>query len=431
MNRTVRTLSLVIASLLLLGGAVQCLIALAQIFGWTDSLNSAYPFTGTFYNPGPFGCYLAVIAPLALNAALSDKAAPRYAGMIVVFLLAALIPASGSRTGILAAGAGCALVLWDKVRTHRWPHRYRGLMVAIMAVCCAGAYLMKKDSADGRVLMWKVAAIAACDSPLTGVGRDKVAGAYGDAQERYFASAPRSAQEIRVADAPEYVFNEFLQTAIAYGAPAAALLIGLLGGSLTIAIKNKSFGFAGAITACCISMFASYPMQFSLFTLTIALIVAGGWLSSRRIPLAIGGLGTTCILCTLFLTHQRHISVIMDFEMAKIYSAGKNYQKSNIILQSILPYTSDPMPLNILGKNYRSLGMPDSAEHYFIRASHRCPNRLYPHYMLMQLYSDSASFNHESRKRQAEFIVSAPVKIQSPAVSEIKREAQKVLTPCH
>ena len=47
------------------------------------------------------------------------------------------------------------------------------------------------------------------------------------------------------------------------------------------------------------------------------------------------------------------------------------------------------MILNIIAKNYRALGQPDSAEHYLQKSVNRCPNRLYPHYLLMQLYGDS------------------------------------------
>ena len=76
------------------------------------------------------------------------------------------------------------------------------------------------DSADGRLLMWKVSAKAVMEHPWQGVGWANVAGAYGDAQERYFASGAATEQEEYVAGAPEYVFNEYLQVAMAWGVPA-------------------------------------------------------------------------------------------------------------------------------------------------------------------------------------------------------------------
>ena len=98
-------------------------------------------------------------------------------------------------------------------------------------IIAGGIYIVKKNSADGRLLMWKVAVQAAMEVPLTGVGWSDVAGTYGEAQEQYFASGKGSEQEIMVADAPEYVFNEYLQIAIAYGPLAAAGVIVMIAGA--------------------------------------------------------------------------------------------------------------------------------------------------------------------------------------------------------
>ena len=89
-----------------------------------------------------------------------------------------------------------------------------GVVIAVSFALC-GAYLLKKDSADGRLLMWKVSVQAIKEKPLGGYGWDYVAGAYGDAQEKYFSKGDYTAQEEHVAGSPEYVFNEYLQAATA------------------------------------------------------------------------------------------------------------------------------------------------------------------------------------------------------------------------
>ena len=86
----------------------------------------------------------------------------------------------------------------------------------------AGMYLMKKDSADGRALMWKVSLQAAINNPL-GAGLGNFSGAYGEAQAAYFA-AGKGTEEL-VAGSPDYGFNEYLQIAVEGGFIALVLFL--------------------------------------------------------------------------------------------------------------------------------------------------------------------------------------------------------------
>ncbi len=88
--------------------------------------------------------------------------------------------------------------------------------------------------------MWKVAVRAIKPSPFSGSGAQYVAGAYGVAQEGYFTSGEGSEREMMVADAPEYVFNEYLQTAIAYGWGWAVLLLFVLVAALSTALRCRN-----------------------------------------------------------------------------------------------------------------------------------------------------------------------------------------------
>ena len=132
-------------------------------------------------------------------------------------------------------------------------------------------------------------------------------------------------------------------------------------------------------------------------------------------------------MCVLFLTHNDTVDIHRGFMAGHNLHKVHDYRKSNEVLLDLLKYTSDPMPLNIIGKNYQALGMPDSAEHYLNRSTHRCPNRLYPHYLLMQLYGDSLSLNPDAQRHEAEYILNTPEKIPSRAVDEMRQEAERVL----
>lgn len=412
--------------LLLCSGLIQCVIALGQLGGVIDKINNSHWFSGTFYNPGPFGCYLAVVAPLLIKVCISKSKIGERIGSVILPLFVALIIASGSRTAIIAVTLGCIVTLWNNLLIPKFFRKYKCFSIIMLLIVSAGAYLIKKDSADGRLFLWKIASIAVCNIPLTGSGWNEVPGVYGETQESYFESGRGTEQEIKVADAPDYVFNEYLQIAIAYGPLTLISVIIVLVGSFVIAIKNHARDFAGGIVAVSVVMFASYPLQFPLFVVTITLIAVGCWLQNPHILLSKIIIIGIVISSTLFLSNSQRRSIEMDFEKARMLHIDGNYKASISHLKQLLPYTSDPMPLNLIGKNYRALEIPDSAEYYFLRSTYRCPNRLYPHYLLMQLYSDSIFFNPSLRRREAEIIISHPIKIHSPAINEMKRIAKKV-----
>lgn len=347
----------------------------------------------------------------------------------MVFLCAILIPATLSRTACMACIIGGCVACSDRIyaKCKGWDKFRWGIALVILAAIIVGIYMIKKESAEGRFLMWKVAARAAIEVPFNGVGWDRVAGVYGEAQEQYFVSGEGSEREILVADAPEYVFNEYLQVAIAYGIPIAIAMTAMLIGGIIVAVRNKAYGLAGSAVAVAVVMMASYPLQFTLFVVAIGLVLVGCYLSSKN--LIINLLGTAVVIgaCALFLTHNDTVDVRQEFGIGRSLHNMRKYRKSNDILLPLLSHSSDPMILNIIGKNYQSLGMPDSAEYYLMKSVNRCPNRFYPHYLLMNLYSDSLSHNQSKMIHEAEILTTKKEKIHSPAVEEMREKAREFL----
>lgn len=409
-------------------GLREAVTGVLQLLGLAESLNASYCVTGSFYNPGPYACCLALVFPFALrDANSSDNKLQKLTGWTMALFCAILIPVTMSRTAIAACGIGGIIAMSDRLNLRRLS-KGRLLALGIMCVIIAGGiYIVKKNSADGRLLMWKVAVQAAMEVPLTGVGWSDVAGTYGEAQEQYFASGKGSEQEIMVADAPEYVFNEYLQIAIAYGPLAAAGVIVMIAGAIMTAINNKVYDFAGSSAGAAVVMFASYPLQFPLFVIAIALVLSGAWLSSASRIIGPASAGIIVVLASMFLSHNATGDVRSDFAVAHSLHRSRNYRKSNNLLLGMLPHSADPMILNIIAKNYRALGQPDSAEHYLQKSINRCPNRLYPHYLLMQLYGDSTFFNPVRQRQEARLILNTREKIHSRAIEEMREEASEIL----
>ena len=428
-------LTLIIIFVLLALGGYEAVIGLLQLLGIQDSHHSDYPFTGTFYNPGPYACYLAILFPIAAYMAFRNTGSKltsrvaRWLGTGMALAGAILIPASLSRTALMSAAVGTAVAYWDELKTYLTKNKVGYAVCRLLAVLviAGGLYALKKDSADGRLVMWKVAMQAAADAPLTGTGWDNVAGAYGEAQERYFESGRGTEEEKMVADAPEYVFNEYLQVAIAFGPFALVGMVGLMAGAFIVAFRIRDYGTAGSVAAIALVMAASYPLQFPLFTVTITIIILTAWISSNHVSVSLSGSALTVLACVLLLTHNQKTDVRTGFACGLSLHRSHDYRKSNNILLPLLEKSADPMILNIIGKNYQALGLPDSATQYMRKSTLRCPNRMYPHYLLMQLYADSVSFDRDKCMEEANAILSMPVKISSPAVDDMRRDANLTL----
>jgi len=411
-------------------GYIQAAIGLWQAVDFFIHPFRGYIFTGSFNNPGPYACFLAILFPIALSEWLhASNKWMKFYGMGLTLLSIILIPASMSRTAWIACTLGTIIMLYPEIKQKikGVSKLYATIIILLLTICGCGIYFIKKDSADGRILMWKVAVDAASDAPANGVGWENVSGAYGDAQENYFASGKATVQEQRIADVVEYIFNEYLRVAIAYGIAASVIMTLVIVIALTMTLKNALYEIAGAIAAIMTVMTASYPFNSTLSITIIALVVVCGYMSVHE-PL-IRAAGTAIVIAgALTLTFSRHeINTHDEFYSGISLKRMGKYRESNRKFFLLLHHSSDPMPLNIIGKNYQALGMPDSAAHYFRRAANRCPNRLYPHYLLMQLYADPSSYDRDLALQEARILATKKEKVPSPAVDEMRRKALAIL----
>ena len=78
----------------------------------------------------------------------------------------------------------------------------------VLFLLLGAAFYLKKDSANGRLFMWKTSLSAIADKPLLGHGRGSFPATYGFFQEAYFSGGDFSSQEELVAGSPEYAFND-------------------------------------------------------------------------------------------------------------------------------------------------------------------------------------------------------------------------------
>ena len=458
----------------ILAGIIEAIWGLGQLYGVVLSRHDQFLLTGSFYNPGPYSGFLATIFPIAFYEWLCRRKEPKsIAGNVAwaaMLLIGCLIPCGMSRTAWLAVSIGVAYVVMvhEGERIVACWKRYRkrfmlfsGIALIGLAVAASAAYGMKKDSADGRLLMWKVAERAVMERPLTGYGWNQVAGAYGQAQEDYFASGQAAPSEEWVAGAPEYVFNEYLQVALAWGIPVLLLGLVVVGAAFYAGNRNRSYGLCGALLSLAVFAFASYPLQFPEFVVTGLLLVAAcatsGQSVRKKYSMGVWSLAVAC--CALYACNYGERRAATDrwenarpsyymedyagaieayaplyeslvwnprylFEYGHALHKEGRYEESSGVMKEAMKHSSDAMILNIVGKNCQALGQYEEAEEWYIRSTHRLPNRLYPYYLLAKLYAEPGFHRPDKCRETIEKVLRWKPKVPSEAIEEMKRELE-------
>ena len=417
----------VIIWLLILAGTMEAVWGLLQVYGYEPSNHSLYALTGSFYNPGPYSGFLAMCLPLALHEWLEGRRIWKHLALVALVLMLVVLPSGMSRSAWLAALMASGYVWamhYPKAIARYWKAFLAGgLLVILLGI---GAYHWKKDSADGRLLMWK---IAFTEVPaMIGVGWENVAGAYGEAQERYFRQGKGTPQEERVAGAPEYVFNEYLQVGIAWGVPVASAIEIMIIVLFSWGHRSRQYGVCGGLFSLAVFAFSSYPFQFLEFILAFLALLVACALGHRKLwvrwlALVLGiGLG-------VYLSANRPTkNARRMFEQAHALHKAGEWQASTDLLKETMKVSSDAMVLNIIGKNFQAMGQPKVAEHWFVRSTHRLPNRIYPYYLLAKLYAEHPDvFSKEKLEWAVRMVLEKEAKVESTAIRQMREEVKKML----
>ena len=463
--------------LIVLGG-MEAVWGLRQIYGLAVSNHSLYALTGSFYNPGPYSGYLAMIFPLCLYEWLNLKEktgrtwaeqGKYYIALGVMLLILCVLPAGMSRSAWIAAAISGTWVYGMRVswgsRLKEFGRKYKKKLVL---VCIAGSVMiivagyalfqLKATSANGRLFMWKISSMAIAESPVIGHGTGNFVSAYGRAQENYFANGEFSETEELVAGSPEYAFNEYLQVAMEYGIPFLLVVSLVIAFCLWKGSSEGRIGICGGVISFLVFSFSSYPMQIPGFAVTFYLLLAACAIGRSKVILFLF-ISMMALLGTYYWKNNQYAackkwnSTKMLYNIGAYQSAKEEYEKlypelknqgaflfeygyslhklkeydaSTRILEEAMRHSNDPMILNIIGKNYQSAGLYEKAEEYLLRSTHRLPGRIYPYYLLAKLYAEPAYRYPEKLRRVAEIVLTKEPKVQSTAIREMREEIKKM-----
>lgn len=462
-------------------GLLEAVWGMGQLHGVYMSNHALFRLTGSFFNPGPFSGYMAVVLPVCLGVmlALSDcrknawwqmRTVLFYLSVICTVGIVVVLPAGMSRSAWLAAIVSCGWVLWmytgcwNKVRSVWGNYRRQSIAVLIVGVILGvigltGIYRMKKDSADGRLLMWKVTAKAMADQPLTGTGIGGFPATFAKAQAEYFASGEASETEKMVAGCPEYAFNEYLQIGVELGVGGLLVFLAWLGCILYDSIKNKRYGMSGGILSLMIFAFSSYPLQLPSFWVLLFFLSAMGVTGSKgqRKHVILFALG----VCALYgaqvdskntyqqwnrqkmLYNNKAYQAASEgyealypklnhrpeflFESAQCLSKTGNQAEAIVLLERAVRLSADPMLYYMLAKNEEELGRYSEAEAHLLFSIDVLPERLYPYFLLTKLYAEPLYYQSEKLQAAVDSVFTKEPKVQTTAVKEMRQQVEKML----
>ena len=363
-------------------------LGLFQVLGLCESRNASFAMTGSFANPGPYGGLIAILLAILGAWVIQNYNAQKWYDKALVILSSIscalcviVLPASMSRAAWLAFGVAALVFGFKELSLADWIRSHKMVAVitsVIVAITMTGAFFLKKDSAIGRLHIWHMELRAIAEEPLTGHGKGKVLGVYGDTQAEYFAEKERPEIITKVAGCPEYAFNEYLKIGAEYGIPVMLGVIVVLILVIALLLKYR-LPFAYGLIAFCVFAFFSYPLE----AIHIKSDAEKEWESIRYLSSMELYEDAVEELAPLYDDLKDNYRYLYDYGYA--LHKCKRYQESTKILKEGVVISSDPMFYNIIGKNYEAMGAYDLAEGAYMHAHYMVPSRIYPLSLLMNL----------------------------------------------
>lgn len=449
-----------------LWGVAEGIVAVLQQVAILESNHRTFAVTGTFGNPGPLGGFLAiclmVTAGLFYNSLQKKQAFLILWNAIAVIILSCGLFLSASRAGWLAVFIGSLFLFINQFKQCSL-YKKRGVLVnlAIVFLVCffiLGIYLLRKDSADGRLLIWMNSLNMIKENPLFGIGAGGGVANYMHYQADYFHRYPNSSF-ILLADNVAYPFNEFLHIMVDQG------IMGLL---FLLLLLHSLFSFTNdrllkaALLSFGVFSFFSYPA--GVFVLQIVFIFLLGMLQSQSVKIRIPK-KVSCLLGGLALlgvgvmsTHSYCIYCQSKMEIKKLAEAEVR-TIPNAELKTLYPFfCCNPRMMNLysqicIRKYPADIALPiceaaakivptcelycdmgdmwklrrkySQAEECYKMAAAMVPSRLLPNYKLFQLYVDFEK--KEAALRIGQLLLEQPVKKEGTKTLRMKAEVLKYI----
>ena len=447
-------------------GVVEIIIAILQSLKILSSYNLYFRFTGSFDNPAILAMLMSVCLPVSLFYTIksTEKNKKTWCFLTLCFALCLLL--TESRTCIIAGVCSAFIIVFCECPQFRsylsnkkvWIPGLGGCVLLLIVL-----YFYKRDSADGRTLLWAVSLKMIAEKPLLGWGADGFSASYMQHQAAFLLQHPES-KLVYLADNVTHPFNEFLLLGVKYGLVGLSALFAVItvlcGMLLRIRDAHKSIYLSILLTLFILSMFSypfMVPMMWIVSTFCVCSVVCIYCMESpkMRIPLIM-----FIIMWISWLgIYNRHVYDEWRWRKVQLSSAPPEtirhnyaqlylnlrdnpsfmynygawlhhngyYGESLKVLNECISSLDDYNVELLLADNYRQLGDVKESIERFELANAMIPSKFLPLYHAMITYEgvgDSVNACRIARK-----IINKPVKVQrSTSVKEIIHEAEKIIS---
>ncbi len=441
-----------------------CFIALESLH-IISSNNLYFKITGANENPTVTAEYMAACTPLLIGTYHSSK----HKKVITIFLALTVccIFLLRCRTAYIGMGIATACLIGCNEKFRCWIKRTKGkhIVIGLSAIALIATsstlYHAKKDSADGRFLIWKLSAKMIVERPW-GHGYGMFEKSYNEKQSLYFANGQGSTQEQRNASFTAMSYNDYLEHGVDGGIIGMLFLVAFYTIFIIIAKKKSlitEFSIITSLAAMSLFNFVYVGVSLWIMIACIVGIIIGTKENSYNIQIKhntliiflafVGYMGYNLIHVIYAQTQlyqiqqkmQAHVYVndlhykriekeistseAFWYQRARNAIKNKEYKLACACLDKANHYTSMPRILLNLYDVKKRLGEEDQAIKHIITYSNMCPNKLLPRVFLMRYYNQRNEIN--KAVIYARSIVEIEQKVYNPKAISFKREAMAFL----
>ncbi|RMG78622.1 MAG: hypothetical protein D6707_09595, partial [Bacteroidetes bacterium] len=344
-------------------------------------------------------------------------------------------------------------------------------------------YYIRPASANARLLIWRISLNMIKDHPVTGIGLGNFAVKYMNYQAKFFKNPAHINKWAGVAGNVNHAHNEFLQIFIETGMIGLFLFLTFLFFTyrdtfrLIISTKLNNehrlflIGSISAISSILVLSLFGFFIYFPYLTIFFIAYLAITVSILRKYQKGIiefhlpQSVHLTFLIIVIALFLQIAPKMYKEYRARRIWQQGlmlalykqpelaiKKYnqiydtlkdngeflfmfgatyvsidscQKGIKLLERSKLNYNNPKIYIALGKGYEKIGMFQLAVKNYHIAGYMMPHQLYPHYLLAKLYYRMKDKNNAMA--EAKIVTDKPIKIDSPAVRQMKSEMQNLL----
>lgn len=446
--------------------------SIESIYGILQGLNivenkSKIGIIGTFDNPAGFSCCICICFPFLIYTFKNKSKAYKYISIIILAISAFAIILSKYRTGEITFIITLYYIILKEIDNSKI-FKY-GSIIAITIIIIA-LFSTKKNSTNGRLLIWNCSIDMIKDAPMLGKGIFGFEKEYMNYQAKYFCKNPKSTFS-NIADNVTHPFNEYIYIIVNYGILSFIILVYLASLIYRSYKKDQTILKSSCLSSLIsLSIFAlfSYPLRYPLTWIilifnTLYLIKNTTYKIKQhlkefhfikkyiiysifiinvffiyRISIRlykekewneIAKLDPQCKECNIVNRYNdlfgyfKHNQYFL-YNYAIILNENKKYLKSNEIIRTIQKKYNDYDIEMLLANNYINTKDTVKSEINFNIARFMCPNRFLPLYNLFKI-EEKAGRNNAIY--YANLINKKSTKINSLQIEYIKEEIKYYL----